>query len=589
MPEIVNTSALPFDENNEDENSQEDNRSTAIKVENVSMVFNMASERLNNLKEYFLKIVKHELFFEELMALDNISFEVKKGDVFGILGTNGSGKSTLLKIVAGVLEPTCGKVEINGAIAPLIELGAGFDMDLSARENIYLNGALLGYSKEFIQEHFDDIVEFAEVEKFLDMPMKNYSSGMVARIAFSIATVMVPEILIVDEVLSVGDFMFQQKCEDRINELIERHGVTVLIVSHSNDQIERLCNKAIWIEKGHCRIMGNAKKVCDAYRVLGGRIGSHESEQQIYDLLRKTEVDNHEDITKTISTREKMTLKLFDLAWPAHTCKYAILVPDNTKAFALSAMGLAGYLDSAVFSYNIDNLEALHTTIDQIDIPNALIICTEETLALLKDDIHGQFISVDYITIDDNLPFFPAAILVYGMEKLGWTFGSVDIASIYDNCNVFDLAIQSYEKKEPLILIDDNRIDEYIEHLLSFLLKYNIKSASIHGQLMLNLEDLFLNSCSVKYTEEQDSSDNNCPDTLFLTTNTPLRWLELISCIASIGKLGAKLIILDATSLDSFSYLLNYTSSCKPSTITILGADSFSNIERKIIVEARYL
>lgn len=181
------------------------------------------------------------------------------------MGTNGSGKSTILKIIAGVLEPSKGKCTVNGNIAPLIELGAGFDMDLSARENIYLNGALLGYSKDFINEHFDEIVEFAEVEKFLDMPLKNYSSGMVSRIAFAIATVIVPEILVVDEVLSVGDFMFQRKCENRITQLIEEHGVTVLIVSHSNDQIARLCNKAIWIEKGHTRLMGDAGYVARIY------------------------------------------------------------------------------------------------------------------------------------------------------------------------------------------------------------------------------------------------------------------------------------------------------------------------------------
>lgn len=284
MPEVTNNSSLdilaPVMEN-------EDNQ-TMIKVDNVSMVFNMASEKLTNLKEYFVSIIKHNLFFEELLALDDISFEVKKGDVFGIVGTNGSGKSTLLKIVAGVLDPTKGKVEINGGIAPLIELGAGFDMDLSARENIYLNGALLGYSKSFIEQHFDEIVKFAEIEKFLDMPMKNYSSGMVARIAFSIATVIVPEILIVDEVLSVGDFMFQKKCEDRIKDLIENHNTTVLIVSHSNDQIARLCNKAIWIEKGKTRMIGDAKEVCNIYSLIGGREGSEEAEKSIIDTYLKT-------------------------------------------------------------------------------------------------------------------------------------------------------------------------------------------------------------------------------------------------------------------------------------------------------------
>lgn len=238
----------------------------AIKVENVSMSFNMASEQLNNLKEVFIKMARRELFFKEFIALEDINLEVKKGDVYGIVGTNGSGKSTLLKIVAGVLEPTKGECSIEGTIAPLIELGAGFDYELTARENIYLNGALLGYSKNFIDEHFDEIVDFAELHNFLELPMKNYSSGMVARIAFAIATIIVPDILIVDETLSVGDVFFQQKCEDRINSLINDYGTTVLFVSHSVGQVERVCKKAVWIEKGHMRMNGPVEEVCEAYR-----------------------------------------------------------------------------------------------------------------------------------------------------------------------------------------------------------------------------------------------------------------------------------------------------------------------------------
>lgn len=238
----------------------------AIKVSDVSMTFNMAGEQLNSLKEYFLKLVKRELFFKEFIALSGISFDVKHGDVFGLVGTNGSGKSTMLKIIAGVLDPSKGICEVNGSIAPLIELGAGFDMDLSARENIYLNGALLGYSRDFIKQHFDEIVNFAELWEFLDLPMKNYSSGMVARIAFSIATVIVPDILIVDETLSVGDMFFQKKCEARINSLIKEHNTTVLFVSHDTAQVERLCKTAIWIEKGVAQMMGDAKEVCEAYR-----------------------------------------------------------------------------------------------------------------------------------------------------------------------------------------------------------------------------------------------------------------------------------------------------------------------------------
>lgn len=238
----------------------------AIEVNDVTMIFNMASEQLNNLKEYFIKIMRHELFFSEFRALKHISFKVRRGEVVGLVGTNGSGKSTMLKIIAGVLEASEGECIVRGNIAPLIELGAGFDMELTARENIYLNGALLGYTKQFIDDHFDEIVEFAELRDFVDMPLKNYSSGMVARIAFAIATVTEPDILIVDETLSVGDVFFQQKCEDRIQHFIKNGDVTVLFVSHSIEQVERICQRAIWIEKGNLRMDGPVAEVCEAYR-----------------------------------------------------------------------------------------------------------------------------------------------------------------------------------------------------------------------------------------------------------------------------------------------------------------------------------
>jgi ABC-2 type transport system ATP-binding protein len=243
------------------------NSDIVIDVDHVGMVFNIANQQLNSLKEYFIALAKRQLFFREFKALEDISLEVHKGDVYGIVGTNGSGKSTLLKIVAGVLEPSKGTVEINGTIAPLIELGAGFDFELTARENIYLNGALLGYSRDFIKQNFDDIVAFAELADFLDMPLKNYSSGMVARIAFAIATIIVPDILIVDETLSVGDMFFQEKCEARINELIHRHGTTVLFVSHDVNQVERICKRAIWIDHGKTQMIGTVEEVCAAYKV----------------------------------------------------------------------------------------------------------------------------------------------------------------------------------------------------------------------------------------------------------------------------------------------------------------------------------
>ena len=237
----------------------------AVELRNVEMHFNMSKEKLESLKEYFLKLVKRQLHFEDFVAVDNVSFDIKKGDVFGIVGLNGCGKSTTLKMISGILEPTKGMVKTYGTIAPLIELGAGFDMDLTARENIYLNGSVLGYSKKFIDEKFDDIVNFSEMHEFLDVPMKNYSSGMVARIAFAIATVTTPDILIVDEILAVGDFLFQQKCEERINAMIN-NDTTVIIVSHSIEQIERLCKHCAWLEKGKLKMIGDAQEVCNAYK-----------------------------------------------------------------------------------------------------------------------------------------------------------------------------------------------------------------------------------------------------------------------------------------------------------------------------------
>lgn len=250
-----------------------------IEVNNVTMRFNMAKERVDNLKEFFIKKAKGALKFEEFYALKGVSIEVEKGDVFGLVGLNGSGKSTLLKIVAGVLKPTTGTAKVNGTIAPLIELGAGFDMDLTARENIYLNGAVLGLSTKFIDSKFDEIVEFSELRDFLDVPLKNYSSGMVARIAFAIATVTKPDVLIADEILSVGDFLFQKKCEERMRELMSG-GTTVLIVSHSIDQIERLCNKVAWLDHGNLKMCGPVDEVCAAYKNLDPTAAQQQAEHR---------------------------------------------------------------------------------------------------------------------------------------------------------------------------------------------------------------------------------------------------------------------------------------------------------------------
>lgn len=228
------------------------------------MHFNMCKERVDSLKEYFIKLTKRQLVYEDFIALDKINVDIKKGEVFGIVGYNGSGKSTLLKTISGILKPTSGTVKVHGSIAPLIELGAGFDLNLTARENIFLNGSVLGFSSKMISDKFDEIVEFSELREFLDVPMKNYSSGMVARIGFAVATMVKPDILIVDEILAVGDYLFQQKCEKRISDLMSG-GTTVLIVSHALEQIRRMCNRVMWLEKGQVKMIGETQAVCDAY------------------------------------------------------------------------------------------------------------------------------------------------------------------------------------------------------------------------------------------------------------------------------------------------------------------------------------
>lgn len=242
-----------------------------IEVDHVSMRFNMAKEKVDSLKEWFIRRYKGTLKFEEFYALQDVSLKVERGDVYGIVGLNGSGKSTLLKIIAGVMKPTTGTCSVLGSVAPLIELGAGFDMELTARENIYLNGSVLGMDPKYIANHFDEIVDFAELNDFLDVPVKNYSSGMVARLAFSVATIMKPDILIADEILSVGDFLFKQKCQNRINELMSG-GTTVLLVSHEIKQIESLCNKAAWLSKGKVIAQGDCAGVCNDYKETAGQL-----------------------------------------------------------------------------------------------------------------------------------------------------------------------------------------------------------------------------------------------------------------------------------------------------------------------------
>ena len=239
----------------------------AIRVSDVSMMFHMHTEKVDNLKEYIIRVLKRKLNYTEFWALRDISFEVQPGERLGVLGFNGAGKSTLLKVIAGVMKPTEGEVEIHGVVAPLLELGAGFDMNYSGRENIFLYGATMGYSRKYIQERYDEILEFSELKEFIDAPVKNYSSGMRARLGFSIATAVEPDVLIIDEVLSVGDAKFRNKSEAKIKTMFDR-GVTVLFVSHNTAQVRSLCNTAILLDDHRIIASGGADEVCDVYDAM---------------------------------------------------------------------------------------------------------------------------------------------------------------------------------------------------------------------------------------------------------------------------------------------------------------------------------
>ncbi|WP_132551495.1 ABC transporter ATP-binding protein [Pectinatus cerevisiiphilus] len=236
-----------------------------IEIENLTMRFNLAQEQFSGLKDLIIMASKGKLKFNEFYALKNVMLKIKKGEAWGIIGRNGSGKSTLLKLISGIYTPTSGAIKVKGTIAPLIELGAGFDPELTARENIFLNGAVLGYSHRFMQDHFDKIVNFSELEQFIDVPIKNFSSGMVARLGFSIATMVKADILIIDEILAVGDANFQEKCYKRMCNMME-NGTTVLFVSHNVKDVEKICKKVLWLEHGQIKMVGNSNEVCQSYQ-----------------------------------------------------------------------------------------------------------------------------------------------------------------------------------------------------------------------------------------------------------------------------------------------------------------------------------
>jgi ABC-type polysaccharide/polyol phosphate transport system ATPase subunit len=292
-------------ENLPDEKESENIDDIVISVNNVSMEFNLSKEKIDNFKEYIIKFIKRDIEHDNFWALKNVSFNIKKGDRIGIVGLNGAGKSTLLKIISGVMKPTKGDVAITGKIAPLLELGAGFDSNYSGYENVYLNAAMMGFPKEFIRSKLDEIVEFSELKDFMNVPIKNYSSGMKARLGFSIATLVDPDILILDEVLSVGDIKFRKKSEKRIMELFEK-GTTVIFVSHSLNQVRRLCNKAVWLEKGEIVMKGDCEEVCNEFEK------TLDEDKDLSKNLRLKRIENlkkRQKILKSMEEKEQRALE----------------------------------------------------------------------------------------------------------------------------------------------------------------------------------------------------------------------------------------------------------------------------------------
>lgn len=591
MPENVNTSLLSVDSFNP---ADDDPRETMVKVDHVSMSFNMASEQLNSLKEYAIKAMKRELFFEEFKALDDISFEVKKGDVFGIMGTNGSGKSTILKIIAGVLDPTQGACTVKGSIAPLIELGAGFDMDLSARENIYLNGALLGYSKQFIDENFDAIVEFAEIQKFLDMPMKNYSSGMVARIAFAIATIIVPDVLIVDEVLSVGDFMFQKKCEDRINELIERHGVTVLIVSHSNEQIARLCNKAIWIEKGHARLMGDATEVSRIYGALGGRTGDTEAEKEVFEtLVESSSIDTVPDNCSSIvgENANAVCTKMVLQAWGRGPQEVVALACNNTHSNSIVANAVAAYFDAPVLP--IERLVIPESVESYLYSSQPSTIYVFDSEALMEESLQQV----------RDLPWKPEVIVFsnpkshfdfsfdvfeYGIEKGLWR-DKLAVISFDDNPDAMAASPYIYAQGMPVLFLvssmDSSDLKERIVHACQQMENGNksidlvtIGDTAKKFVFNMKLDDQFAVHCIAGSRVEERftamtqliqsrlyKDSGSLEDKINVCLCSTGRWLELQSVGSYAVNKKATLLLVNETSLDSIQNTFCYLQDNKES------------------------
>lgn len=596
MTSLVNTSFLgsqkifPEDEGKE----------TMIKVDHVSMTFNMASENLNNLKEYAIALARRELRFKEFKALNDVSLEVKKGDVYGILGTNGSGKSTLLKIIAGVLDPSSGTCVVNGSIAPLIELGAGFDMELTARENIYLNGALLGYSRQFIWEHFEEIVEFAEIEQFLDMPLKNYSSGMVARIAFAIATVIIPDILIVDEVLSVGDFMFQKKCEQRIASLINDYQVTVLIVSHDNNLVRRLCNKAIWIEKGNVRTVGPAEEVCDIYRVLGGHTGSSCSEKTILRIL-----ENNLDSTQVLSETLAGEGSHGTLARMVQECDFSkggfvFVYAGEPHLHCLILNSLAGALNGPILLSRENRLFDVSAQVIKSLKPSEIVVVSDSDASkeeLISDieAVCGEECNIHFLSAGSLISFSKE---IYGLGKsFGCKWNSTAVVMGSDDLEaLITISPLCYEKHMPLFIVEkrEQATLEKESFLKAIVSKKSVLSEITNNNLQ-QIELLFPavdDSSSLRpntminnwICSHQNSLDIFEPSEYVVCKGVESFDSYVLGPFA--GKRNALVLIDDPTDLDSVAAAVTYLENRRDSVkkLTFLGSElCYCNLDKMLL------
>lgn len=557
---------------------------TVVSVNDVSMVFNMASQQLNSLKEYLIAFFRHELMFKEFRALNDVSFDVKKGDVFGILGTNGSGKSTLLKIISGVLNPTEGSVEVKGKIAPLIEMAAGFDMELTGRENIYLNGSLLGHSRKYIDEHFDEIVDFAEIEGFLDMPVKNYSSGMVSRIAFAIATVMVPDILIVDEVLSVGDFMFQEKCEARIQDLIHNHGVTVLIVSHSIDQIERLCNRAIWIEKSHPRMIGDAADVARVYKMLGGHKGSAESEETVLSTLL-ADVDRSGIKEKVIAgaSRYDTAIEILELCEFDNTDTVIVTNSDNTLD-RIIGLGLAGAMKCPIVSV-CDTLipDAVGKALRRMG-PSSLVVLDvgstlqpevlESLCAINEDDAPPSITELFAESPSDLAELVRSYAVEHGVDVKAYP------ADPKDEFNLVSLSPVFYEygiivklQKAHDLADEENSDIPMVEDDEIAVAKYG--ALSDFGNVVPDL----------LWTTAENRGDDPL-EHVFVTSHNPS---DSLSAAMYIAQKKANMVLLNHRNLDNFANAIELVRNCPfpIERLTFIGDDyCFTPVDREVLAKA---